>query len=244
MRSWWIGEESLQYIPEKFRPYHAARIKDVKETPKRLCYDEFHRTSKSKAVRSQIVRDVREGRKWGVQIVLASQLLDDFDDDMVDLATGVWILGAAISDRAVENAQSRFGMSDTARWIMRHRLTGPRSTGAPALLILGSNEGRYEQHLINTLGPIELWAFSSSAEDVAIRKRLYERLGPAQARRMLASAFPGGSARNEIKRRVNARSDAGDTEGANAFVVIEEIVEEMVDAAQKRRIEQNANPAR
>ena len=244
VRSWWIGEESLQYIPEKFRPYHAARIKDVKETPKRLCYDEFHRTSKSKAVRSQIVRDVREGRKWGVQIVLASQLLDDFDDDMVDLATGVWILGAAISDRAVENAQSRFGMSDTARWIMRHRLTGPRSTGAPALLILGSNEGRYEQHLINTLGPIELWAFSSSAEDVAIRKRLYERLGPAQARRMLASAFPGGSARNEIKRRVNARSDAGDTEGANAFVVIEEIVEEMVAAAQKRRIEQNANPAR
>ena len=244
VRSWWIGEESLQYIPEKFRPYHAARIKDVKETPKRLCYDEFHRTSKSKAVRSQIVRDVREGRKWGVQIVLASQLLDDFDDDMVDLATGVWILGAAISDRAVENAQSRFGMSDTARWIMRHRLTGPRSTGAPALLILGSNEGRYEQHLINTLGPIELWAFSSSAEDVAIRKRLDERLGPAQARRMVASAFPGGSARNEIKRRVNARSDAGDTEGANAFVVIEEIVEEMVAAAQKRRIEQNANPAR
>lgn len=28
---------------------------------------------------------MREGRKWGVQIVLASQLLDDFSDDMVDM---------------------------------------------------------------------------------------------------------------------------------------------------------------
>ncbi len=239
VRGWWIGEESLKNIPKKYHGYHELRIRDIKETPKRLSYDEFHRTSKSKSVRSQIVRDVREGRKWGVQIVLASQLIDDFDDDMVDLATGVWILGAAISDSAVDNAQKRFGLSNTARWIMRNRLTGPRSTGAPALFILGSNEGRYEQHLINTLGPVELWAFSTSAEDVAIRTRLYERLGAGTARRMLAATFPGGSARSEIRRRINMKADTGDSDGAATFAVIEEIVEEMVKAAQSKRIDQS-----
>lgn len=228
VRSWWLSADTLRAIPEKYRKYHEARLVDMGETPKRLCYDEFHRTSKSKSVRGQIVRDVREGRKRGVQIVLASQLLDDFDNDMVDLATGVWVLGTAVSERAVENVQTRFGLSNTARHVIRHRLTGPRAGGAPALLVLGTNEGRYEQHLINTLGPVELWALSTSAEDVGIRNRLYARLGARRARQMLASNFPGGSARSEIKRRVFQRAESGETQTAAVGAVIEEIVEELV----------------
>ena len=228
VRNWWINEEVVKYMPEKYRGYHETRLRRIKETPKRLCYDEFHRTSKSKAVRAQIIRDVREGRKWGVQIVLSSQLLKDFDNDMVDLATGVWILGSAISDSAVQEAQARFSLSETAVWIMRNRLTGPRASGAPALLVLGTNEGRYEQHLINTLGPIELWAFSTSAEDVALRRRLYTRLGANQARQVLAGTFPGGSARDEIRRRVDQYADQGNTKKAMASVVIEEIADELV----------------
>ncbi len=235
IRSWWVGQESLASIPEKYRPYHEAKLQDLAETPKRLCLDEFHRTSRSSSVRSQIVRDVREGRKRGVQIVLASQLLDDFDKDMVDLATGVWVLGAAVSDKAVDEVRDRFGLSESARNVIRYRLTGPRAGGAPALFILGTNEGRYEQHLINTLGPIELWAFSTSAEDVIVRNKLYAKLGAGRARQMLAQTFPGGSARNEIKRRVLARAVAGETRGAAAGIVIEELVGELVDLSQKLR---------
>lgn len=235
VRSWWINEDAIKVMPAKYQPYHQLRLRDVKETPKRLCYDEFHRTSKSLSVRSQIVRDVREGRKWGVQIVLASQLLDDFDDNMVDLATGVWVLGAAVSDRAVKVATERFGLTDTAQWIMRNRLTGPRAGGAPALLVLGTNEGRYEQFLINTLGPIELWALSTSAEDVALRARLYARLGAGRARQILAAHFPGGSARNEIQRRVTFRAERGELDAAASSAVIEEIVTEMVTSATRQQ---------
>lgn len=229
---WWINEEALEQMDPKYHPYHRSVLEDIAETPKRLCFDEFHRTSGSKSVRSQIVRDVREGRKRGIQIILASQMLHDFDDDMVDLATGVWILGTAISDGAVNAAQERFGLTDTARWIIRHRLTGPRSTGGPCLLVLGTTEGKYEQHLVNTLGPIELWAFSTSAEDVSIRNRLYARLGAQQGRRLLAANFPGGSARSEIKRRVAALSDKGDIENASVGAVIEKIVGEMIESTQ------------
>ena len=229
VRSWWINEDVVKYMPAKFRQYHELRLRKIKETPKRLCYDEFHRTSKSRAVRSQVIRDVREGRKWGVQIVLSSQLLKDFDDDMVDLATGVWILGAAISDSAVQDARNRFSLSDTAVYVMRNLLTGPRASGAPALLVLGTNEGKYEQFLVNTLGPIELWAFSTSAEDVALRRRLYTRLGAGPGRQILAASFPGGSARNEIKRRVDMYADQNDTKKAMGSYVIEELAEEMVE---------------
>ena len=186
VRSWWMGKEAVKFVPPKYQEYHEMRLQQIAESPKRLCYDEFHRTSKSPSVRNQIIRDVREGRKRGVQIVLTSQLLDDFSKDMVDLATGVWILGTAISDKAVDDVQNTFGLSQTARDIIRFRLTGPKSIGAPALFVLGSTDGRYEQHLYNTLGPIELWALSTSAEDVAIRNRLYNKLGAGRARQMLA----------------------------------------------------------
>ena len=225
-------------MPEKFQPYHELRLQEISESPKRLCYDEFHRTGKSHSVRAQIIRDVREGRKRGVQIVLASQLLDDFDDDMVDLATGVWVMGAAISDQAVDDIQTRFGLTQTARNVIRHHLTGPKSTGAPCLLVLATNEGRYEQHLINTLGPIELWALSTSAEDVAIRSRLYSVLGAGIARKILAANFPGGSARSEIKRRILMRAEkarAGEIDRSAAqSEVIKEIVEELTEAAKSK----------
>ncbi len=234
VRSWWVGLEMVEHMPEKYRLYHEMRLQNIIETPKRLCYDEFHRTSKSNSVRAQVVRDVREGRKRGVQIALSSQLLDDFDNDMVDLATGVWILGAAISDQAVDNIRERFGLSQTARNIIRYKLTGPRAGGAPALLVLGTVEGKYEQHLLNTLGPIELWALSTSAEDVAIRNRLYQRLGASRARQMLAVNFPGGSARSEIKRRVMMLAERGEIRSAALSQVIEQISEELIEASSTK----------
>jgi len=239
VRSWWMGQDSLRHMPEKYRPYHEARLRDIRECPKRLCFDEFHRTSKTAAVRSQVVRDVREGRKWGVQVVLASQLLDDFSLDMVDLATGVWICGTAVSDRAINDTAERFGLSDTARWVMRYRLTGPRPSGAPVLLLLSTNEGRYEQHLVNTLGPIELWALSTSTEDVDLRTKLYEALGAAHGRFILAHFFPSGSARQEIRRRVVQRTERGEVESGATSVVIAELAKEMILYAREYRKEEN-----
>lgn len=228
VRSWWMSKESLEYVEEKYREYHELQLQKISESPKRLCFDEFHRTSNSPAVRSQVIRDVREGRKRGVQIVLTSQLLDDFSQDMVDLATGVWILGTAVSDKAVDNIQERFGLSSTARNIIRNKLTGPSAKGAPALLVLGTTKGRYEQHIFNTLGPIELWALSTSSEDVAIRGRLYEKIGASAARTILAATYPGGSARDDIRRRVLANSEDGKSRSAAVSAVIDSIVEELI----------------
>jgi len=235
IRAWWLGPDMLRSVPEKYRAYHELRIRDVRETPKRICFDEFHRTSRTNAVRAQVVRDVREGRKWGVQIVLASQLLDDFTKDMVDLATGIWVCGTAVSDRAVTETAERFGLSDTARWVMRYRLTGPRASGAPVLLLLLTTEGLYEQHLVNTLGPIELWALSTSVEDVTLRTGLYTALGAQQARRALAQFFPGGSARHEIKRRVILRVEKGDVSSGATSVVIDELIQELITYARDKQ---------
>src|SRR5690606_1915408 len=78
---------------------------------------------------------------------------------------------------------------------------------------------------------------STSAEDVAMRNRLYSRLGAAQARRLLAANFPGGSARSEIRRRVADLADKGDVEKASVSAVINEMVTDMIDSVQKAMLE-------
>ena len=91
---------------------------------------------------------------------------------------------------------------------------------------------------MNSIGPIELWALSTSAEDVAIRNRVYLKLGASRGRQMLAAMFPGGSARSEIRRRVLARSeDGGDTRASMVSVIIEEIVEEIVTESKESQKE-------
>lgn len=227
IRAWWLNPDALRSVPPRYHAHHDERIKEIREIPKRLCYDEFHRTAGSKAVRAQLIRDVREGRKWGVQIVLASQLLNDFTVDMVDLATGIWICGSTASDRAIQEAGDKFSLTETARWVMRYRLTGPKPSGSPVMLILSTTEGRYEQHLVNTLGPVELWALSTSAEDVAIRTRLYERVGAVKARRLLATVYPGGTARFEVRRRIVIRTEKGELANNAQQEVLREIVDEL-----------------
>lgn len=226
-KDFYLGPEILSEMPEDYHSYHGPRLKRMKETPKCLVYDEFHRTSRASAVRDQVIVDMREGRKWGVHICLASQLLDDFDKDMASMASGIWVMGVG-NERDVKATTEMFGLSATAENIIRHDLTGPGRGGAPFLAVLNLKEGRHEHLLINTLGPTEIWAFSTTAEDQALRGRLYELLGAVRARRVLSARFPGGSAKPEIESRANKaenrhkRSDSDIQQG-----IIEQLVKEL-----------------
>jgi len=216
------------WIPDLYREHHAQRIYRIRETPKRIVYDEFHRTKGSDAVRQQVLVDIREGRKWGVHIALASQLLDDFDKSMVDMATGIWIMGVG-NERNAREAADIFGLSATAQEIMNRRLTGPGYGGAPFLAVLFLKSGRHEHLLYNSIGPTEIWAFSTTAEDTALRNRLYHRLGAIEARKRLSKRFPTGSAKKEIERRLEIQMEQGKVGDAAANGVISDLFKEIVD---------------
>ena len=100
--------------------------------------------------------------------------------------------------------------------------------GAPFLAVLSLKEGKHEHLLINTLGPTEIWAFSTTAEDAALRGRLYAILGPVEARRRLSRRFPGGSAKGEIERRLAVAMERGRSEEGAQEGVVEELVKELV----------------
>jgi intracellular multiplication protein IcmB len=229
-RHYYLTEESMTNVPEQYALYHRDRIREIRDDAKRIVYDEFHRTSKSAAVRDQVIIDMREGRKWNVQISLLSQSLDDFDPIMVDFATSIYIMDAGPS-QAIEKTCKIFGLSETAKVALRNRVHGPREGGATFLAQFATKSGWSVQLLTLTLGPIELWAFSTTAEDASVRNQLYRQIGPAEARRFLAALFPNGSVTKEISERLNVlKEEVGLIEDEGRISVIDQFVNELLDA--------------
>ena len=207
-RHYYLTEESVNNVLEQYHSYHLERIREIREDPKRIVYDEFHRTANAAAVRNQVIIDMREGRKWNVQISLLSQSLDDFDEVMVEFATSVFIMDAGPA-QTVEKTSKIFGLSETAKVALRTRVHGPREGGGTFIAQFSTKNGISVQLLTLTLGPIELWAFSTTAEDASVRNQLYRHLGPAEARRFLALLFPNGSITKELTERLNALKEEG-----------------------------------
>jgi len=229
-RSYYLTEDVLNDFPEAYREYHRTRIGEIREDPKRIVYDEFHRTSKARAVREQVILDMREGRKWNVQIALISQALEDFDPVMVEFATSIFIMDAG-PEQAIKRSTEIFGLSETARVALKTRVHGPREGGATFLAQFSTKSGINTQLLTSTLGPVELWAFSTTAEDVQIRTKLYQKLNPAEARRLLANLFPNGSVKSLIETRLAVlKEQKGVIEEASALGVVDLLVEEILQA--------------
>ena len=208
-RHWWIDEDAAAGIPERYRAWHHRRFRRIREAPKRICFDEFHRTAAAPSVVAQIERDVRETRKLRVTVTLASQRVEDFGPALVELANRIWVLGAGGKRTEVETLASIFSLSATLEDAVRNQLTGPDADGAPALLMAADGRGRLEQVVVNSPGPAELWALTTSPRDVALRERLYRRLPPAAARAALAQAFPSGTAAAAIEAALARDEGAG-----------------------------------
>ncbi len=228
-RHYYLTEESMVRVPEQYKLYHKDRVREIRDDPKRIVYDEFHRTAKSVAVRDQVIIDMREGRKWNVQISLLSQSIDDFDPIMVDFATAIYVMDAGPS-QAIEKTSTIFGLSETAKVALRNRVHGPREGGATFLAQFAIKSGISVQLLTLTLGPIELWAFSTTPADASVRNQLYRHIGPSEARRFLASLFPSGSVTKEINERLNLlKEDLGLIEDEGRLSVIDQFVNELLD---------------
>lgn len=246
-KDYYLSEETLGDMPapahielretvpvQAYKDYHKQRIKELREDPKRICFDEFHRTSKASMVREQVLVDMREGRKWKVDIMLASQDLEDFDEMMIKMSTGIFVMDGGNAS-TINDISERFGFSDPAeRYALERRVHGPRRGGGTFLAKFSTVQGWYTMLLSATLGPLELWAFSTTAEDASIRNRLYERIGQKRARKVLAYAYPGGSARDDIEERKARMRDSDklvlDGKAPN---VMDQIIEDLIDLERR-----------
>jgi intracellular multiplication protein IcmB len=227
-RNFFLHPDYLPFVPEAARAYHGIRFLETSETVKRIDYDEWHRTQGSPIVLAQAERDVREGRKHNVQLGFTSQRPQDIHGGIASQATGVFILGAG--DRGDRDELiKRFDITEAGAKIVRHRLTGPRKEGAPFLAIFRAEAAHYEQFLVNSLGPVELWALSTTPADTALRNRLYDQVGFSEGLRRLSVVFPNGSASVEVERRTKALLKKGDAADQVEAGVVVELAAELIE---------------
>ena len=227
-RNFFLHPDHAAAVPEAVRPYHLARFREIKETVKRLDYDEWHRARHSPQVQAQAERDVLEMPKHNVQIGFTSQRLSHMSRGIVSQASGLFVLRTGSQDEADE-VISLFNLSAAGASTVRYGLGGPGPEGAPFLLVLQADGERWEQKLVNLLGPIELWALSTTPEDTALRTRLFDRIGFTESLRRLARIFPAGSAAKEIARRKQDRLNRGEQEAKAEAGVVDELMLELVD---------------
>lgn len=222
-----ITEEYLQLarMPAQYRKLHQSLMRRMEVAHKTLMMDELHRASTAPLVLSQVEVDIREGRKANVQVVLASQLLSDFTRTMVDLATTYFVLGVGETSRA--DTLATFSLGPEAAVVL-DRIGKPTSQGARLLGIFKTKKSKYTHELMLTLSPTEMWAFSTTAEDMAIRERLYRRIGPVAARTVLARVFPTGSAKEDIERRSIEMHGRAKTADQLDMSIIDQLVEELI----------------
>ncbi len=238
VKDYFLNGNDIEKFPAMYQDFHRARSKEIMEEPKRLVFDEFHRTANSPAVRDQVVQDMREGRKWKIHIALSSQSLKDFDPLMIEFATSTFILDSG-SSVAIEETCKTFGLTETEKAALSTRVHGPRSTGATFIAQFVTTRGLNTQLLTSTISPVELWAFSTTSEDVLIRDALYDRIGPIAARKLLSLRFPSGTATKSIETELKIDSHRTVSDICNEF--IETLTEQYLKEERRLLFEQRLN---
>ncbi len=215
-------------IPTNYKAYHAKRIEEIREDPKRLCYDEAHRVTQNQAVSGQMVADIqtmtRESRKWNLSLGLYTQSIEDFPDILLELATSVLLLGSG-TKASNGNLIKKFGLNGACGYALE-RLGKPGRAGANFVGLFKTGEGVSQLILTLTVGAQALWSFSTTTEDVTIRNALYSKLGVTRTLQVLASVYPGGSAKEDVERRKRQVTDDSDAD-EEIFNVIKGITEEL-----------------
>jgi intracellular multiplication protein IcmB len=195
-RNFFLAPNTPSFAPDIYGKYLKNKVAEHHVTPKRLCVDELHRTAGIESFRAQIKQDMREGRKWKLSVCLISQLLSDFDDEMIDLCNSKFILSGGDN---YEDIVEKFDLNGEIGTIVRSELNGPNHMGVPFVVKFTTKAGEYTQFLYNTLSPIEMWAFSSTMEDVKMIERCEDIFGSQDALRVLAQSFPSGSITGKIE---------------------------------------------
>lgn len=205
--------EDAKLAAPQYQKWMLEQIENIRQDPKRLCYDEMHRVIRNAAIAKQVVGDIetisRESRKWNLSLGVYSQSIEDFPEIIVELATSLYIFGVGTA-RMAERIAKIFGLNDTAL-IEMQRLGKPDKRGSNFIGIFKAANQVSVHRLTNTIGMQALWAFDTTTENVTVRNKLYQTLGVSETLKRLARLYPGGL-KDVVEKRKSAVADAVDAD--------------------------------
>ena len=223
-----VEDEIMEVLPKSgiYNDYHMQRVADIKDENKTIAFDELHNTGKPgkgmTLVMDRIEKDGRENRKWGISFIGSSQYLEDYPETLLNAATSVYVMrGGNSADEKI--LRDKWKVSEECIRRLNREATGPGPQGGNYLALFKTKVGTIVQMLTNTPGPVELWAFSTTPDDMALRRRIFKAIGPSEGRALLARRFKSGSATTLIDAmRMELRADDNES-------VVDKLARELLD---------------
>ncbi|ELD3850924.1 conjugal transfer protein [Salmonella enterica] len=207
------AETFIPALPEQYRAYHQARIRELTEEVKHTFYDECHNFAGIDFIQNALNTADLEDRKFNVRTAFSSQYLSHMPSSVLKTMNSLFMMRLTEGD---EEYLKQLEINIPADILRRFRQLPqgvyPDGSGTAFLGIFKTKRGLICHILKNTLGPKLLWALNSSAKDRALRDVLYEELGTKKAREELANRFPMGSASSIIDEMVVNQGGERDSE--------------------------------
>lgn len=172
---------------QEYKDFHRKNFIKRREDKKRLNIDEFHLTRGNPYVVHQVIADMRLGRKYNVEIILASQDNKDFKEEMKDFATAIYIM-QSMSRKEIDTIKDVFDLTEVEQSYISQIQGGGRSFFAKYKLKNQSSSFI----MAAKLSAEEFWAYSTTQIDAAVRDAMYKMIGPKKTRSILAKIYPGG----------------------------------------------------
>lgn len=181
---------------DMYKEFHRRRFSQMREEKKRLSLDEFHVASDSPYMVELIEDYFRLGRKYNVEIILASQLYKDFTPTMIELSTYMYIMKGTERE-VIKDLSPKIGLSPTEEIILeghlQNRLFLGRYKMGKQYAAKGGKETSWASfRLTAPLSPEELWAYKTDAVDAGVRDLMYEKIGLKKTLFVLSSLCPSG----------------------------------------------------
>lgn len=222
-----FSAEDLPFFEPKYYHYYDKLIKEIVDEDKVLCMDEFHKTGGHAGLKLQVLTDGREARKWKLEIILASQLMEDFGD-LTKIATAQFILDAGTTETR-NWLRKNTGLTDVEEVALTTYVHGANQHGATFLARFNTKNATYSQLFTMTVGAKRLWALTTTAEDRKLRGLLYEAMPKQAARSLLAKHFPAGSCKKVVERMKNEQfKDAEFVDDSMIESVVERIASQLI----------------
>ena len=205
-------DDIAEVTPPLYSQYHKERAKYILEQPKFLQYDEIHMAQGIPVVQEFIQKDAREGRKYNMVGMLSTQDLNDFSPELVKNSYNFLIMGSGNADDA-QNIGRTFDLTESETNVIGKECTRP----GVFFGYFKTRVGDISQILYTRPSNLEKWAYTTSAEDMAFRDELYDRIGLKSTLLFLSKHFPSGSVRKlQADLRHNSDSEAFDSSALTA----------------------------
>lgn len=168
-----------------------------KNLPKRLVYDEMHRTKGVNTIRNQLVQDLRESRKWGLGVSLISQHIDDYLITTGEKSSPILLEMCAtkyfFSLTNIEKIVDLLGLPNNFEKLYKDKLFTETEGKCFVGIFDIAKRGKIHMKLISTMSSIELWALNSTPSDYMLRDELFDIYGEEKTFKILRDYAPEGT---------------------------------------------------